>query len=151
MHSCAVFFLPPFLPPVASAALAASPDQEKAFVDAYKTAFEANDTATLEGFLFTKARIPMALEFYKMMMSAEAGAKISEITLEDLTPEDVDAVSKPMEGPDGSMAVLLPKPYKKLVIKIETKDGDGSSTSTSTSFVAEKDGKLGIAVPHAAP
>jgi hypothetical protein len=52
-----------------------------------------------------------------------------------------------MPGPDGNMSKLEPKPYKKLVIKIDMKDDNGTSTSTSTVFVAEKDGKLGVPVP----
>jgi hypothetical protein len=32
---------------------AGTPEQEKAFIDKYKTAFEARDTATLESFLYT--------------------------------------------------------------------------------------------------
>src|SRR4051812_17067796 len=66
---------------------AGSPD-EKAFVDKYKTAFEAKDNATLESFLYTTGSDPMALEFYKMMMSGEAGSKISKIELVALTPDE---------------------------------------------------------------
>jgi hypothetical protein len=62
--------------------------QEKAFVDKYKTAFEGKDTATLESFLYTQGADPAILGFYKMMQSGEAGEKISNIELVDLTPED---------------------------------------------------------------
>ena len=54
---------------------AATPEQEKAFVDKYKTAFEAGDKATLESFLYTKNAHPMALEFYKMMQTNDAAEK----------------------------------------------------------------------------
>ena len=60
--------------------------QEKAFTDKYKTAFEGKDTATLESFLYTQGADPAILGFYKMMQSGEAGEKISNIELVDLTP-----------------------------------------------------------------
>jgi hypothetical protein len=58
---------------------AGAPEQEKAFTDEYKKAFEAKDTATLESFLYTQGADPAILGFYKMMQSAEAGEKISNI------------------------------------------------------------------------
>lgn len=131
-------------------ALAATADQEAAFVNAYKTAFEAKDAATLEGFLFADGAIPAAVEFYKTAMTADFGQKITTIELQPLDAEDQQRVGMEMPGPDGTMAKLLPKPYKKLVIKIETKDANGSLNSTSTIFVAEKDGKLGVPLPVAA-
>src|ERR1043166_5201720 len=36
--------------------MAATPEQEKAFTDKYKTAMEGKDTATLESFLYTQAK-----------------------------------------------------------------------------------------------
>ena len=71
----------------------------------------------------------------------------TEISLVDLTAEDVTKAGETMPGPDGKMAILLPKPYKKLVIKIDASDTNGTSTSSSEIFVAEKDGKLGISMP----
>jgi hypothetical protein len=127
---------------------AASPADEKAFTDKYKTAFEAKDTKTLESLLYTTGSDPSALEFYKMMMTGEAGSKIASIELAALTPEEMKRAGEPQEGPGGKMCMTL-KPTKRLVIKIEQKDSNGSSTSTSTSFVAEKDGKLVIPVPGA--
>jgi hypothetical protein len=126
---------------------AGTPAQDKEFVDKYKTAFEKGDKATLESFLYTKDANPMALEFYKMMMTPDAGAKIAKIELVDLTPEDVKKASEPMTGPDGSKAQLPLKPTKKLKITVETKDANGSSSSSSENFVAEKDGKYVIPVP----
>jgi hypothetical protein len=125
---------------------AASAADEKAFTEKYKTAFEAKDTKTLETFLYTTGSDKDALEFYKMMMTGEAGAKISQIELVALTPEEAKKAKEPQDGPTGKLCMTLP-PAKKLVIKIEQKDANGSSTSTSTSFVAEKDGKLLIPVP----
>ena len=125
---------------------AGTPEQEKAFTDKYKKAFEGKDTATLESFLYTQGADPQALEFYKMMQSGEAGEKISKIELVNLTPEDVKKTTAPMDGPTGKVCLTL-KPTKKLVIKVEKKDANGSSSSSSENFVAEKDGKFVIPVP----
>jgi hypothetical protein len=125
---------------------AGSAEQEKAFTDKYKTAFEAKDTSTLESFLYTKGADPMAIEFYKMMQTGEAGGKISKIELVALTPEDAAKAAAPQDAPTGKVCLPL-KPIKKLVISIETKSAEGSSSSKSESFVAEKDGKLVIPVP----
>jgi hypothetical protein len=129
------------------AIVAATPEQEKAFTDKYKTAFEGKDTATLESFLYTQGADPEIVGFYKMMQSGDAGEKISTIELVNLTPDDVKKATTPMESPGGGKVCLPLKPSKKLVIKIEKKDGSGSSSSKSESFVAEKDGKLVIPVP----
>ncbi len=127
---------------------AGTPAQDKDFVDKYQAAFEKGDKATLESFLDIKDANPMALEFYKMMLTEGAGtAKISKIELVDLTPEDVKKASESMDGPDGSKAKLPLKPTKKLKISVETKDANGSSTSSSENFIAEKDGKYVIPVP----
>ena len=126
--------------------VAATPAQEKAFTDKYKAAMEGKDTATLESFLYTQGSDPAALEFYKMMQSGGAGEKISSIELVNLTPEDVKKATTPMDGPTGKVCLNL-KPTKKLIIKVEKKDGSGSSSSTSENFVAEKDGKFVIPVP----
>src|SRR6201997_3017574 len=125
---------------------AGTSEKEKAFTDKYKKAFEAKDTATLESFLYTQGADPGIVEFYKMMQSGEAGEKISSIELVDLTPDDVKKATTPMDGPTGKVCLTL-KPTKKLVIKVDTKDGSGSSSSSSENFVAEKDGKFVIPVP----
>jgi len=132
---------------VAFSLTAATADQEKAFTDKYKTAFEGKDTATLESFLYTQGADPGIVEFYKMMQSGEAGEKISKIELVSLTPEDVKKASTPMDSPAGGKVCLTLKPTKKLVIKVEKKDANGSSSSSSENFVAEKDGKFVIPVP----
>ena len=126
---------------------AGTPEQEKAFIDKYKTAFEARDTATLESFLYTQGADPAILGFYKMMQSGEAGDKISKIELVDLTPEDAKKAAAPQDSPTGGKVCLTLKPVKKLVIKIERKDANGSSTSTSENFIAEEDAKFVIPVP----
>lgn len=126
---------------------AASPEQEKAFVESYRKAFEAKDTKTLESFLYTTGADPMVLSFYKDMQSSDAGKKISSIELVDLTPAEATDAAKAKEGPGGKKIALPIKPTKKLVVKITTSDANGSSTGTSESFVAESDGKLVIPVP----
>src|SRR6266508_3860300 len=126
---------------------AGTPEQEKAFVDKYKTAFEGKDTAALESFLYTQGADPAIVGFYKMMQSAEAGEKISSIELVNLTPDDVKKAATPMDSPTGGKVCLTLKPTKKLVIKIEKKDANGSSTSTTENLIAEKDGKFVIPVP----
>jgi hypothetical protein len=126
---------------------AGTPAQEKAFTDKYKTAFEAKDTSTLESFLYTTGSDPKILEFYKMMMSAEAGSKISKIELLDLTPEENKKAAESQDSPDGGKVCLTLKPSKKLAITIETKDASGTSSSSSQSMIAEKDGKFVIPVP----
>src|SRR4030095_11243574 len=131
---------------VALGIVAGTPEQEKAFTDKYKAAMEGKDTATLEAFLYTQGSDPATLEFYKMMQSGAAGEKISNIELVSLTPEDVKKATTPMDGPTGKVCRNL-KPTKKLIIKVEKKDGSGSSSSTSENFVAEKDGKFVIPVP----
>jgi hypothetical protein len=126
---------------------AGTPEQDKAFVDKYKAAFEAGDKAMLESFLYTKDANPMALEFYKMMQADGIGGKIAKIELVALTPDDVKKASEVQAGPDGKKAQLPLTPTKKLKISIEKKDDNGSSTSSTESFVAEKDGKYVIPVP----
>jgi hypothetical protein len=125
---------------------AASSEQEKAFVESYRKAFEAKDTKTLESFLYTAGADPTVLEFYKSMQASDAGKKISSIELVSLTPEQVQDAAKVKDGPGGKLALPL-KPSKKLVIKVTTSDANGSSTSTSQVFIAEADGKLVIPVP----
>ncbi len=125
---------------------ASTPEQEKAFVDGYKAAFEAKDAAKLQSFLYTTGADPQALEFYKMMMTSEMGSKISKIELRKLTPEETKKAAEVMPGPTGNMKLPL-TPTLKLVIAIDTKNENGSSTSTNESFVAESGGKLLIPVP----
>lgn len=128
--------------------LYANPAAEKEFIDKYKTAFEAKDTATLESLLYTQGSDSSAIEFYKVMMQSNAGGKISSINLVDLTPEDAKKAAAPQDGPTGKLCLVV-KPTKKLVVVTETKDENGTSSSTNENFVAEKDGKIMIPVPGA--
>jgi hypothetical protein len=127
-------------------ASAASAEDEATFIQSYKSAFEASDGNALAALLHEGAP-PMVLEFYQMMMTAEFGATVTSIGLEDLSPEDVVKADEVQQGPDGSNLKLAPKPYKKLVIRLARKTAEQESISTSEVFVAEKDGKLGISVP----
>ena len=144
---CGLLFA--LLVPISFTIQAATPEQEKAFTDSYKKAFEGKDTATLESFLYTQGADAQIVGFYKMMQSGEAGEKISSIELVNLTAEDAKKAGEPMESPGGGKVCLTLKPTRKLVIKVEKKDASGSSTSSSENFVAEKDGKFVIPVPGA--
>ena len=133
----------------AQAVLAATPAQERQFVDAYRKAYEARDHKGLVALLYTNGADPQALTFYKMMLGAEMGGRIGSIELVDLTPEDrarADSTQSPTGRP---MKLVLPA-TKKLVIKSSTKDKDGSSSSSSEVFVGESGGRLWILVPGAA-
>ena len=126
---------------------ASTPEQEKAFVDKYKAAYEAGDKATLESFLYTKGAHPMALEFYKMMQLQGSGSKIGKIELIDLSPEEAKQAEAIEEMPGGVRTKLPLTPTKKLKISVETKDASGTSSGSSSCLVAEKDGKFVIPVP----
>lgn len=126
---------------------AGTPAQAKEFTDKYKAAYEANDTDRLYSLLYTENANPMALEFFRMMMSDGAGQKISKIELVDLTPEEAKKAAGTQEGPDDLKTRMPITPTKKLVIVVETKDANGSSSNTRETLVAEKDGKLVIPVP----
>lgn len=132
---------------IATALQAGTPEQEKAFTAKYKAAYEAKDTATLHSFLYTKDANPMALGFYKMMMTNGAGEKISRIELVDLTPEEAKEAAAIQDGPGGLKTRLPLTPTKKLKIVVESKDGDNTSSSSSECFIAEKDGKFVVPVP----
>ena len=119
---------------------------EKAFVDAYKKAIETSDKKALHGFLYTVGANPMALDFYKDMVTMEAGSTITQIALTDLTAEDKQKIAT-QKGPDGKPSKSNIPIVKKLTFKTETKSANGSSSGTSSVFIGEVDGKLMIAVP----
>ena len=132
---------------LAGAAIAATPQQEQAFADAYKQAFEGKNEKALLGMLYTQGADPQALEFYKMMPTEGMGGKISSIRLEPLTDADKAKAAATMPGPGGKSLKLGLVPTRKLVMKTETKSASGSSTSTRSVFVAEHGGKFVIPVP----
>ena len=122
-------------------------DEEAAFLGAYKAAFAAHDAKGLSDLLYTEGADPVALQFYTEMMTAQI--KDGTIVSAELQPlSDTDAAEAAMvqDGPTGKVK-LAPKPYKKLVVKMESKDANGSSSSTDSVFVAELGGKLVICTP----
>ena len=130
-----------------SSTLGATPEQEKAFLAAYKKAYEAGDKDALAAFLYTEGAQPEQIEFFKMMQQMQPGAKVVSIDLVTPTAAEAEKYNKPMMMPDGKSYVLGVKPTKQLVIVSETKGAEGSNKSTSKSPVAEKNGKLVIPVP----
>ncbi len=129
------------------AAFAATPEQEKDFVDRYKKALEGSDTKALAGFLHTAGATPETVEFFTMMQTMGAGQKVTSIELVTPTAEEMAKFNTPMEMPDGKKYKMPFAPSKQLVVVIEDNSGGGSNKSTSKSPVGEKDGKLVIPVP----
>jgi hypothetical protein len=125
---------------------AATPAQEKAFVESYKKAHETKDIKTLHGFLYTKGSDPMALDMYKMMVTMGAGEKLTSVELLDLTAEDRKKVES-ATAPNGRPLVSALKPTKKLVLKKVVKTPNQNSTSSSSVMIAEHEGKFVIPVP----
>jgi hypothetical protein len=121
--------------------------KEKAFVDSYKKAFEAKDTAALQSFLYAQGSDPGILEIYKTMQSSDAGEKISKIELIDFTAEEMEKVAMPKDSPTGGKVCFPLKPSKRLMITIDKKAAQGMSSTTSGNFIAEKDGEFVIPVP----
>ena len=121
--------------------------KEKAFVDSYKKAFEAKDTAALQSFLYAQGSDPGILEIYKTMQSSDAGERISKIELVDFTSEEMEKVAMPKDSPTGGKVCFPLKPSKRLMITIDKKAAQGMSSTTSGNFIAEKDGKFVIPVP----
>ena len=119
---------------------------EKAFVDSYKKAFEAKDTAALQSFLYTQGSDPGILDIYKRMQSSDAGEKISKIELIDFTADEMQKVAMPKDSPLGGKVCFPLQPSKRLMITINKKDAKGTS-STMGNFIAEKDGTFVIPVP----
>jgi hypothetical protein len=129
-----------------SAALAASADAEAAFIKAYQSAFDSKNADALSA-LLAPGGDPTAVQFYTQMMTSELqDGKLSSIALKDLTPEDVANAAQIQPGPNGNLQ-LLPKPYKKLVLHIDTKTADTTASSDSEIFVADVNGKVLISVP----
>ena len=121
--------------------------KEKAFVDSYKKAFEAKDTAALQSVLYTQGSDPGILEIYKTMQLSDAGKKISKIELIDFTAEEMKQVATPKDSPTGGKVCFPLKPTKRLMITVDRKEAKGKSSITMGNFIAEKDGKFVIPVP----
>jgi hypothetical protein len=129
--------------------VAATPAQERQFVETYRKAYEGRDHKTLVSLLYTTGADAQALVFYRMMLGAEMGGRIASIELADLTPED-RARAESMQGLGGKTYRLVLPATKKLVVKTATTGREGSSSSTSEVFVGESGGRLWILVPAAA-
>jgi hypothetical protein len=127
-----------------AASLHAGTAEEKAFIDKFKTAFEAGDKATLGSFLYTKGADPLALENVKTMVTDGAGGKISKIELVDPTPEDAKKAARMFVSKVGEKRRYPLKPTRILNVTLDTKDG---SNTTHFFPVALKDGKFVIPVP----
>jgi len=126
---------------------AATPAQEKAFVDTYRKALEAGDAKTLAGFLLTDGATADAVEFFKMTQALDPGAKVVSIELVKPDAADTAKYGAPIKMPDGKDYKLPVKATNVLVIKTETKDANGSSSATAKSPVGEKGGKLMVLIP----
>ena len=120
---------------------------EKAFVERFQTAYEANDKATLESLLYKEGAHPKALEFFKMMMVDGAGGKVLRIELVDLSPDELKVAEGTQEGPDGDKIRIPLNPTKKLKLTTTSKEGESNRSSSSAPLVAVKDGKFVIPVP----
>lgn len=131
-----------------SAACAVTPAQEQAFIEQYRKAHHAKDTRGMHALLHVKGADPKALDFYRMMITADMDATLTSVTLAELTAEDKQRLAN-TKGPDGRAMKMTLKPAKKLVVKTHTKTASQDSTGSSESFVAEFDGKLVIPVPAA--
>jgi len=126
---------------------AATPEQERTFVESYRRAAESRDTKALAAFLHTEGATQETVEFFATMQAMDAGKKITRIELVTPTPEELANYKKPMSMPDGRSYKMPFTPSKQLIIVIDETTSEKSGTSTSKIAVGEKNGKLGILVP----
>jgi hypothetical protein len=127
-----------------AASLRAGTAEEKAFIDKFKTAFEAGDKATLESFLYTEGADPLTLENVKTMVTEGAGGKISKIELVDPTPDEAKEAARIFVSKAGEKRRYPLKPTRIVNVTLDTKDG---SNTTHFFPVALKDRKFVIPVP----
>ena len=127
-----------------STAHSATPEQEKAFVDAYKSAFESGDKTALAGFLYKEGSPEDVVRLFTNMQNSAAGGKIASIELVELTPAEVEKFNKPMQFKDGRSLVVSVAPYKQLVVVVEPAAGTEAQKKTLKTPIAEKDGNLVI-------
>ena len=128
-------------------ALAATPAQEKAFVDGFKRAVARKDAKALRALLYVKDADPTALEFYNMMIVADFSSTIKSITLVDLTTEENKQMETGGKNIQGQPMKMPLKPIKSLVIATATKTAELTVSGSSQWYVAEYEGKLVIPVP----
>ena len=127
--------------------LAATPAQEKAFVDGFKKAVERKDAKALKAMLYVKDADPTALEFYNMMIVADFGSTIKSIALVELTAEENKQMETGGKNIQGKRMKMPLKPIKSLEITTATKTADLTASGSSQWYVAEYEGKLVIPVP----
>ncbi len=132
---------------VAAPAVAATPAQEKAFVDGFKKAVERKDAKALKALLYVHDADPTALEFYNMMIVADFGTTIQSIKLMDLTPEEVQQMATVGKNIQGQPMKMPLKPIKSLVLTTGSKSADLKTSGSSQWYVAEYEGQLVIPVP----
>jgi hypothetical protein len=131
----------------AAPCVAATPAQEKAFVDGFKKAVERKDAKALKALLYVKDADPTALEFYNMMIVADFGSTIKSIALVDLTAEENKQMATGGKNIQGKAMKMPLKPIKSLEITTSTKTADLTASGSSQWYVAEFEGKLVIPVP----
>src|ERR1043166_6973559 len=127
---------------------AATPATERAFLDAYKAAFQAKDGNGLLALVHTQGVSRTLLDFYMSLLTADFGKGDITLDLKDLTKDDVADANRVMVGPGGGSVRLTPMPYKKLVVSVAVKNPNGSTTTnTSTVYVADEGDRLRISAP----
>lgn len=125
-------------------AYSATPEQEKAFMDTYKKAFESGDKPALAGLLYTEGTPRDIVALFTRMQDSAAGAKIAAMELTEFTPAELEKLQKPMPGRNGRSFVISLPPYKQLVVTIEPDVARPAGKNTLKTPVAEKDGRLVI-------
>lgn len=128
-------------------AVAATPAQERAFVDGFRKAVERKDAKALKALLYVTDADPTALEFYNMMIVADFGSTINTIKLVELTAEENKQMAVGGKNIQGKPMKMPLKPIKSLEITTSTKADNLTANGSSQWYVAESDGKLVIPVP----
>lgn len=126
---------------------AATPAQEKAFVDGFKKAVERKDAKALKALLYVKDADPTALEFYNMMIVADFGSTIKSIALVELTADEHKQMAAGGKNIQDKPMKMPLKPIKSLEITTSTKTPDLTASGSSQWYVAEHEGRLVIPVP----
>ncbi|MBL9114247.1 MAG: hypothetical protein JNJ83_04520 [Verrucomicrobiaceae bacterium] len=120
--------------------LAATPEEEKAFIDSYKKAFESSDTKALDAMMLTEGVTAEIKEMLTGMQRIDMGKPVASIEMIAVTDADRARYGEVMEMPDGKKHKMPIPPAKLLVIK-------STGGATTKVPVAEKDGKLVILLP----
>lgn len=129
------------------AAQAATPEQERLFVESYRKAAESKDTKALAAFLHTEGVTPEVVEFFTTLQAMDAGKKIARIELVTPTAEELADYQKPMSMPDGRIYKMPSAPTRQLVLEIDETNNEQIRRSSSKIAVGERNGKLVILLP----